>query len=100
MSLNELKTSKLETRNRPHHSSLITHHWEKQMIRVEKLVKRAGVTEILHGVDFEVPAQTVLGIIGASGSGKTTLLRCLNGLERISAGMIDCDGVLLDASLS
>src|SRR5258705_1718837 len=70
------------------------------MIRVEGLAKRAGGTEILRGINLAVEAQSVLGIIGASGSGKTTLLRCLNGLERIDAGMIECDGVRLDASLT
>jgi ABC-type polar amino acid transport system ATPase subunit len=70
------------------------------MIRVEGLAKRAGGTQILHDVNLQVAAQSVLGIIGASGSGKTTLLRCLNGLERIDAGLIDCDGVRLDADLT
>ncbi|MEJ7615426.1 MAG: ATP-binding cassette domain-containing protein [Pyrinomonadaceae bacterium] len=42
----------------------------------------------------------MLGVIGASGSGKTTLLRCLNGLEKIDAGSIECDGVRLDAQLN
>ncbi len=70
------------------------------MIRVSNLVKSVNGTRILRGVSFEVPAQTVLGVIGASGSGKTTLLRCLNGLERISEGSIDCAGVHLDATLS
>ena len=44
--------------------------------------------------------KTVLGIIGASGSGKTTLLRCLNGLERIDGGAIECANVQLEPSLS
>lgn len=70
------------------------------MIRIEGLAKRAGATEILRGINLEVAAQSVLGIIGASGSGKTTLLRCLNGLERIDAGSIECDGVRLEAGLS
>jgi ABC-type polar amino acid transport system ATPase subunit len=70
------------------------------MISVSNLIKSANGTRILRGVSFEVPPQTVLGIIGASGSGKTTLLRCLNGLERISAGSIACAGVHLDATLS
>jgi polar amino acid transport system ATP-binding protein len=42
----------------------------------------------------------VLGVIGASGSGKSTLLRCLNGLETIDGGTIECDGVRLEAGLS
>ncbi len=70
------------------------------MIRVTDLIKQANGTRILHGVSFEVAPQTVLGIIGASGSGKTTLLRCVNGLERIDGGAIECEDVHLDANLS
>ena len=69
------------------------------MIRIESLAKRAGDTQILRNVSFDVVPESVLGIIGASGSGKTTLLRCLNGLERIDAGSIDLDDVRLDANL-
>jgi ABC-type polar amino acid transport system ATPase subunit len=70
------------------------------MIRVTDLRKRFGSVEILKGISFEVPPQTVLGVIGASGSGKSTLLRCLNGFEAINGGMIECDGVRLEAGLS
>ena len=70
------------------------------MIRVTGLRKRFGESEILKGIDFEVSPQTVLGVMGASGSGKTTLLRCLNGLETISDGTIECDNVRLEAGLS
>ena len=70
------------------------------MISVKDLVKQANGTRILRGVSFAVAPQTVLGVIGASGSGKTTLLRCLNGLERIDAGQIECDAIRLDANLS
>jgi ABC-type polar amino acid transport system ATPase subunit len=70
------------------------------MIRVTGLRKRFGNNEILKGIDFEVPPQTVLGVIGASGSGKSTLLRCLNGLETINGGTIECDNVRLEAGLS
>jgi ABC-type polar amino acid transport system ATPase subunit len=70
------------------------------MIRVTDLIKQANGTRILRGVSFEVAPQTVLGVIGASGSGKTTLLRCLNGLERIDGGKIECEDVHLDVNLS
>jgi ABC-type polar amino acid transport system ATPase subunit len=70
------------------------------MIRVEKLIKQANGTRILRGVSFTVAPKTVLGVIGASGSGKTTLLRCLNGLERIDGGVIECDSIRLESSLS
>lgn len=70
------------------------------MIRVTGLRKHFGEAHILKGIDFEVPPKSVLGIIGASGSGKSTLLRCLNGLETIDGGTIECDGVRLEAGLS
>jgi ABC-type polar amino acid transport system ATPase subunit len=70
------------------------------MIRVSGLRKRFGSSEILKGIDFEVPPQTVLGVMGPSGSGKSTLLRCLNGLETISGGTIECDNVRLEANIS
>ena len=70
------------------------------MIRVTDLRKRFGDNEILKGITFEMAPQTVLGVIGASGSGKSTLLRCLNGLETIDGGTIECDGVRLEAGLS
>jgi ABC-type polar amino acid transport system ATPase subunit len=70
------------------------------MIRVSNLIKDASGTRLLRGVSFEVAPQTVLGIIGASGSGKTTLLRCLNGLEPIDGGTIECGDVHLAPRLS
>jgi ABC-type polar amino acid transport system ATPase subunit len=70
------------------------------MIRVSGLRKRFGASEILKGISFEVPPQTVLGVIGASGSGKSTLLRCLNGLETINDGTIECDNVRLEGRIS
>ena len=70
------------------------------MIRVSGLRKRFGTSEILKGISFEVPPQTVLGVMGPSGSGKSTLLRCLNGLETITAGTIECDNVRLEGNIS
>ena len=70
------------------------------MIRVTELRKRFGSSEILKGISFDVPPQTVLGVIGASGSGKSTLLRCLNGLETISSGTVEVESVRLEANLS
>jgi ABC-type polar amino acid transport system ATPase subunit len=70
------------------------------LIRVENLGKSAGETRIIRGVNFEVEAGRVLGIIGPSGSGKTTLLRCLNGLERLTEGAFECGGVRLEAGLT
>jgi phospholipid/cholesterol/gamma-HCH transport system ATP-binding protein len=57
-------------------------------ISVRNLRVKYGEREILHGVNFDVPAGETMVILGGSGSGKSTLLRTLVGLERPSAGEI------------
>ena len=46
-------------------------------IYAEGLRKRYGEHEALRGVDFSVPAGTVLGVLGPNGAGKTTSVRIL-----------------------
>ncbi|MDI3298880.1 MAG: amino acid ABC transporter ATP-binding protein [Bacillota bacterium] len=65
------------------------------MISVRSLRKRFGSLEVLRGIDLEVAQREVIVIVGPSGSGKSTFLRCLNGLEKPSAGEIRIDGLSL-----
>jgi ATP-binding cassette subfamily B protein len=46
----------------------------------------------LDRVSFEVPAGTMLGIVGRSGSGKSTLTRLLQGINREYSGFLKIDG--------
>ncbi|MEM1024957.1 MAG: ATP-binding cassette domain-containing protein [Myxococcota bacterium] len=48
--------------------------------------------KILDGVDLELAAGEVRGLIGPSGAGKTTLGRVLGGLQQPSSGRIIWDG--------
>jgi phospholipid/cholesterol/gamma-HCH transport system ATP-binding protein len=61
-------------------------------ISVRNLRVKYGEREILHGIDFEVPAGETMVILGGSGSGKSTLLRTLVGLEQPSSGEIWIQG--------
>ena len=62
------------------------------LLTVTGLRKAFGDVRVLDGVDLTVHRGEVLAVIGSSGSGKTTMLRCLNGLERADAGVIDVAG--------
>ena len=61
-------------------------------ISVRNLRVKYGEREILHGINFEVPAGQTMVILGGSGSGKSTLLRTLVGLEKPSGGEIWIQG--------
>ena len=65
------------------------------MLRVEKLYKSFGKTEVLKGVDLKIAAGEIVVVVGASGGGKTTLLRSINYLEKCSSGSIQIDGEYL-----
>ncbi|MDR0854033.1 MAG: ABC transporter ATP-binding protein [Clostridiales Family XIII bacterium] len=64
-------------------------------INVSNLVVKINDLEILHGVDFFMPENTVIGIVGESGSGKTTFVRSLMGIlpaGGAAAGEYEIDG--------
>jgi polar amino acid transport system ATP-binding protein len=65
------------------------------MITAEKIVKRFGHVEVLHGVDLDVGAGEVVCVLGPSGSGKSTLLRCINYLEQANSGTVRVNNQLV-----
>jgi ABC-2 type transport system ATP-binding protein len=59
------------------------------MIRTVGLSKQYGATAALDGVDLNVAAGSVYGLVGPNGAGKTTLLGVLSGLRAASGGSIE-----------
>ncbi len=58
------------------------------MVRAQAVHKSFGDVEVLRGINLEVAPQEVCCVIGPSGSGKSTFLRCVNHLEKIDAGRL------------
>lgn len=57
-------------------------------VSARSLTKSFGRREVLHGVDFDIPAGSVFGVIGPNGAGKTTTMRCLLDIIRPSGGKV------------
>ncbi len=66
------------------------------MIELNHLTKEypspAGTVKALTDIHLTIPDGAVYGIIGLSGAGKSTLVRCINLLERPTAGQVLIDG--------
>lgn len=58
------------------------------ILQAQGVSKRFGGVAALTGVDLEVSAGEIRGLIGPNGSGKTTLLNVLSGAIRPDAGAI------------
>lgn len=55
-------------------------------VKLEKLVKRYGDVQVIHGVDLHINSGEFCVFVGPSGCGKSTLLRMIAGLEEITEG--------------
>ena len=62
------------------------------VVELNDVHKHFGKLHVLKGVSFSVTRGQVVAIIGQSGSGKSTALRCIDRLETIDSGSIQCCG--------
>jgi ABC-2 type transport system ATP-binding protein len=63
------------------------------MIEAKGLTKRYGDTQALAGVDFSVPAGTILGVLGPNGAGKTTAVKILTTFATPDTGTATVAGL-------
>jgi multiple sugar transport system ATP-binding protein len=61
-------------------------------VSLEKLVKRYGNVEIVHGIDLDIADREFIALVGPSGCGKSTTLRMIAGLEDVSDGLVKIGG--------
>ncbi len=62
------------------------------VIEVRDVVNRFGRQVVHDGLDLEIEAGEVFGIVGGSGSGKSVLLRTMLGLQRPVRGSVRIEG--------
>lgn len=66
------------------------------LISVRNLHKWYAGVHALKGVDFDVQAGEVCGLVGDNGAGKSTLIKILSGVQRPNRGEIKIDGRLVE----
>ncbi len=64
-----------------------------KLSQIEKIYDTpSGKIHALKGINLDIAKGEIYGIIGLSGAGKSTLVRCINMLERPTAGNVIVDG--------
>ena len=58
------------------------------LITLKDVHKSYGHTEVLHGIDLEIPSGHITGLLGPSGHGKTTLVNLVVGALAATSGEV------------
>ena len=65
-------------------------------LSLKDVSKSYGHVEVLRDIDLEIGKGELIVFVGPSGCGKSTLLRMIAGLERITGGTLEIDGVVVN----
>ncbi|MBR2294684.1 MAG: ABC transporter ATP-binding protein [Clostridiales bacterium] len=63
------------------------------VLTTDALTKEYGKTQVLKGIDLQIPSGSIFGLVGRNGAGKTTLMRVITGLQEPSSGTYTLSGV-------
>jgi alpha-glucoside transport system ATP-binding protein len=62
-------------------------------LKLENVSKSYGEVSVLKDINLDIQSGELIVFVGPSGCGKSTLLRMIAGLEKITGGSLDIDGV-------
>ncbi|PFG09380.1 ABC transporter ATP-binding protein [Marinobacter sp. LV10MA510-1] len=62
------------------------------MLKLENVSARIDNVEVLRNISVDLPAGSIVAVVGRNGAGKTTLLKAVMGLLRLEEGDISFDG--------
>ena len=65
-------------------------------VGIRDVRKRYADTDVIHGITMDIEDGEFIVVVGPSGCGKSTLLRMVAGLEKITAGTLEIDGVVMN----
>lgn len=62
------------------------------LLELSGLEKSFGAIQVLNGVDLNVEAGEVVGLVGDNGAGKSTLMKAVTGVYPVDSGTVQFDG--------
>ncbi len=62
-------------------------------LKLTDVAKAYGEVQVLSNINLDIKAGELIVFVGPSGCGKSTLLRMIAGLEKITGGTLEIDGV-------
>ncbi len=76
-----------------------SHSEEPWPLEIHDLTVAYHKKPVLWGIDLEVPAGKLIGIVGPNGAGKSTLIKAIMGLMPVSSGWVKVFGRPFEKSL-
>ena len=64
----------------------------RPLLGTRNIVKRYGTIEALRGVDLDIGAGELVGLVGDNGAGKSTLVKILAGVTQPTSGYMEFEG--------
>ncbi|MGY6412032.1 MAG: ABC transporter ATP-binding protein [Alkalilacustris sp.] len=65
-------------------------------LKLTDVAKAYGATQVLSDINLDIETGELVVFVGPSGCGKSTLLRMIAGLEQITSGTLEIDGMRMN----